>query len=85
MGATDRSAAGSSVFIDSSTRAHGGEHWLGMTADGDSDALSCACVPIVRSRTDVWTIGSHVLGLRDVLITRTDIDVEGSEIVEMIR
>ena len=78
-------AGGAGVFIDNSTLAHGGQHWLEMTDDGGPDALSFAFVAIVRGKTEVWTMGMHVLGLRDVVMKRTDIEAGGFDIVEVIR
>jgi hypothetical protein len=78
-------AGGAGVFIDNSALAHGGRDWLEMTGDGGPDALSFAFVGIVRGRTDVWTMGMHVLGLRDVVMKRTDIEASGMDIVEVIR
>jgi hypothetical protein len=78
-------AGGAGVFIDNSTLAHGGQHWLQVTDDGSPDALSFAFVAIVRGKADVWTMGMHVLGLRDVLMKRADADQDGLDIVEVIR
>src|SRR5712691_1148007 len=78
-------AGGAGVFIDNSTLAHGGRDWLEMTEDGGPDALSFAFVAIVRGQADVWTMGMHVLGLRDVLMKRADADQDGLDIVEVIR
>jgi len=78
-------AGGAGVFIDNSTLAHGAGHWLEMTDDGSPDAVSFAFVAIVRGRTEVWTMGMHVLGLRDVVMKRADVETEGFDIVEMIR
>jgi hypothetical protein len=78
-------AGGAGVFIDNSTLAFGGRHWLEMTEDGGPDALSFAFVGIVRGRADVWTMGMHVLGLRDVVMKRADIEKEDFDIVEVIR
>jgi hypothetical protein len=78
-------AGGAGVFIDNSTVAHGGQHWLEMTEDGGPDALSFAFVAIVRGKTEVWTMGMHVLGLRDVVMNRADIEADGFDIVEVIR
>src|SRR5271165_2489124 len=78
-------AGGAGVFIDNSTLAHGGRHWLEMTEDGGPDALSFAFVAIVRGQTDVWTMGMHVLGLRDIVMKRADIEKHGFDIVEVIR
>ena len=76
-------AGGAGVFIDNSVLAHGGERWLQMTDDGGPDALSFAFVAIVRGKTDVYTMGMHVLGLRDVVMKRVDAD--GFDIIEVIR
>jgi hypothetical protein len=78
-------AGGAGVFIDNSTVAHGGQQWLDMTEDGSPDALSFAFVAIVRGKADVWTMGMHVLGLRDILMKRSDIETDGFDIVEVIR
>ena len=72
------------VFIDNSTVAHGGQHWLEMTDEGGPDALSFAFVAIVRGQTEVWTMGMHVLGLRDVVMKRSDLEA-GFDIIEVIR
>ena len=78
-------AGGAGVFIDNSGLAHGGGHWLDLTEDGGPDALSFAFVAIVRGKTDVWTMGMHVLGLRDIVMRRADIETHGFDIVEVIR
>lgn len=77
-------AGGAGVFIDNCGLAHGGELWIEMTEDGGPDALSFAFVAIVRGKADVWTVGMHVLGLRDVVMKRADVE-EGFDIVEVIR
>jgi hypothetical protein len=76
-------AGGAGVFIDNSGLAHGGGQWLQMTEDGGPDALSFAFVSIISSRADVWTMGMHVLGLRDVVMKRVDAD--SFDIIEVIR
>jgi len=78
-------AGGAGVFIDNSALAHGGGHWLEMTEDGGPDALSFAFVTIVRGQSEVWTMGMHVLGLRDVLMKRADVEENGFDIIEVIR
>jgi hypothetical protein len=78
-------AGGAGVFIDNSALAHGGRHWLEMTDDGGPDALSFAFVAIVRGRTEVWTMGMHVLGLRDVVMKRADMEVGGFDVIEVVR
>jgi hypothetical protein len=76
---------GAGVFIDNSGLAHGGEHWLSMTDDGSPDAISFAFVSIIRGKTEVWTMGMHILGLRDIVMKREDIEKDGFDIVEVIR
>jgi hypothetical protein len=78
-------AGGAGVFIDNSALAHGGQHWLEMTDDGGPDALSFAFVSVIRGKTEVWTMGMHVLGLRDVVMKRTDVEEGGFDIIEVIR
>src|SRR5207253_5301354 len=65
-------AGGAGVFIDNSTLAHGGRHWLEMSEDGGPDALSFDFVAIVRGKTEVGTMGMHVLGLRGGVMKRAD-------------
>jgi hypothetical protein len=76
-------AGGAGVFIDNSALAHGGRNWLEMADDGGPDALSFAFVAIITSQADVWTMGMHVLGLRDIIMKRADAD--GFDIIEVIR
>jgi len=79
------SAGGAGVFIDNSVLAHGGGHWQGMTEDGSPDALSFAFAAIIGGNTEIWTMGMHVLGLRDIVMKRTDVEEGDFDIVEMIR
>ena len=78
-------AGGAGVFNDNSGLAFGGELWLQMTEDGSTDAVSFAFVGIVRSKAEVWTMGFHVLGMRDVVMKRADVEQRGFDIVEVIR
>jgi hypothetical protein len=82
-GAAIVKAGGAGVFIDNSGLAHGGQHWLEMTEDGGADALSFAYVSIISGRKDVWTMGMHALGLRDIVMKRADAD--RFDIIEVIR
>ncbi len=84
-GAAIVTAGGAGVFIDNSTLAHGGRHWLEMTEDGGPDALSFAFVGIVGGQTEVRTMGMHVLGMRDVVMKRADAEADDFGIVEVIR
>jgi hypothetical protein len=76
-------AGGAGVFIDNSGVAHGGQNWIEMTEDGGAEALSFAFVGIIGGRADVWTMGMHALGLRDILMKRADAD--RFDIIEVIR
>jgi hypothetical protein len=78
-------AGGAGVFIDNSALAHGGQHWLEMTEDGGPDALSFAFAGIIRGKEEVWTMGMHVLGLRDLVMKRADVEPDGFDIIEVIR
>jgi hypothetical protein len=78
-------AGGAGVFIDNSALAHGGRNWLEMAEDGGPDALSFAFVAIIRGEADVWTAGMHVLGLRDIMMKRADLESDELDIVEVVR
>lgn len=78
-------AGGAGVFIDNSGLAHGSELWRQMLEDGGPDALSFAFVSIIRGDREVWTVGLHVLGRRDIVMKREDIEVGGYDITEVIR
>ncbi len=78
-------AGGAGVFIDNSAMAHGGQAWLEMTEDGGPDALSFAFAAIIQGRTEVRTMGMHVLGLREVVMKRADADADDRAIIEVIR
>jgi hypothetical protein len=76
-------AGAAGVFIDNCALAHGGENWLAMTDDGGPDAISFAFVSIIRSGTEICTMGMHVLGLREIVMKPADVDE--FDIVEVIR
>ena len=78
-------AGGAGVFNDNSGLSFGGELWLQMAEDGSTDAVSFAFVSIIRGQTEVWTMGFHVLGMRDIIMKRADVEVGGYDIVEVIR
>jgi hypothetical protein len=78
-------AGAAGVFIDNCGLAHGGQDWLAMTDDGSSDAISFAFVAILRGDSEVYTMGMHVLGLRDIVMKRKDAEDEGFDITEVIR
>ena len=61
-------AGGAGVFIDNCTLAHGGQHWLDMTDDGRPERSASPYVTLVGGETEVYTMGMHALGLRDILM-----------------
>ncbi len=77
-------AGGAGVFIDNCALSHGGQNWLEYTDDASPDAVSFAFVSIIRGEHEVHTMGMHVLGLREVVMKRTDIEVQGFDIIEVI-
>jgi len=79
-----RAGAGG-VFIDNCGLAHGASQWIEMADDGSPDALSFAFVAIVRGKQEVWTSGMHILGLPELLMSRSDADADEQAIVETIR
>jgi hypothetical protein len=84
-GAAIVKAGGAGVFNDNSGLAFGGEMWLQITEDGSTDAVSFAFVSIIRGKEEVWTMGFHVLGMRDIIMKRVDVEQKGYDIVEVIR
>lgn len=78
-------AGGAGVFIDNSALAHGGADWLEMADDGDIEAMSFAFTSIIAGRSEVRTMGLHVLGSADIVMRKDDLDPEGSMIIELIR
>jgi hypothetical protein len=74
---------GAGVFIDNSGLAHGGRDWIEMADEGSPDALSFAFVSIVSAQRELWTLGMHVLGFPDLIMSRGDDDRE--TMVELIR
>jgi hypothetical protein len=78
-------AGGAGVFIDNSGLAHGGSDWKELTDDGGTDALTFAFVSIVRGKSEVWTMGMHILGFPEFVIQEADIGPDGDELIEVMR
>jgi hypothetical protein len=78
-------AGGAGVFIDNSAVAHGAGQWLDLTNDSSPEAVSFAFVAIIGGKTEIWTMGMHALGLRDIVMPRIDVEQGGFDIVEVIR
>lgn len=78
-------AGGAGVFIDNCGLAHGGQDWIEMTEDGAEDAVSFAFVNIVAGEQEARTVGMHVMGYPEIVMSRRDLDPEGDAFIEVIR
>jgi len=78
-------AGGAGVFIDNSALSHDGQHWIEMSEDSSSDAVSFAFVNIISGPQEVWTLGMHILGFPDISMSRSDIEQNGEDMIEVIR
>jgi len=78
-------AGGAGVFIDNSLLAHGGADWRAMTDDAGSDAVSFAYIAVIRGDGEIYTMGMHALGLRDLSMKLAYAGDDDSEIVEVVR
>jgi hypothetical protein len=78
-------AGGAGVFIDNSAHSHGGQGWIDMANDGSADAISFAYVSIIHSKSQVYSMGMHILGHPDLVLNRSDLDVDGETMTTMIR
>jgi len=78
-------AGGGGVFIDNSGVSFGGTQWCSLTDDGSRDAMSFACVGIIRGKQQAHTTGMHLFGLPDVLMRPCDLGDDGMVIIEMIQ
>jgi len=64
-------AGGLGVFVDNSGTAHVGRDWLDLTGDPDDGATFPAFVASYANRGKLYSVGMHVLGLRDAVLPRT--------------
>lgn len=83
-------AGGAGVFIDNCALAHGGGAWVEMAdvcrlEDSGPDAVSFAFVSIINGDSEVRTMGMHVLGLRELVKRRSDLDTDAETIIEVVR
>jgi hypothetical protein len=67
-------AGGIGVFVDNGAKAHLGHDWLRLAEDPGDCGLFRAFVSTYRSADDIWSVGMHVLGLRDGVIRRSGDD-----------
>ncbi len=73
-------AGGMGVFIDNSGAAHPGCDWLHLAGDPDDGATLPAFVASYGNEQNIYSVGMHVLGIRDAVMTRTG-DREADDIV----
>ncbi len=64
-------AGGMGVFIDNSGTAHLGRDWLSLTGDPDDGATFPAFIASYASGDKLYSVGMHVLGLRDAILPQT--------------
>jgi hypothetical protein len=66
------SAGGVGVFVDNSGIAHGATDWMKLHDGADDGGVYWAFVIAARSENDeVYSVGMHILGLRDAVIPAT--------------
>jgi hypothetical protein len=64
-------AGGAGVFVDNSGIAHGASDWMTLHDSADEGGVYWAFVTAVRSEEVVYSMGMHILGLRDATIPST--------------
>jgi len=64
-------AGGMGVFIDNSGAGHLGCDWLDLAGDPDDAATFPAFVASYANGDNIYSVGMHVLGLRDAIMPRT--------------
>lgn len=67
-------AGGAGVFVDNGGIAHGSDDWHALTQGADEGGVFWAFVSFIRTKTDMFTMGMHVLGHRDAIMPRTGND-----------
>jgi hypothetical protein len=64
-------AGGAGVFVDNSGIAHGAGDWLTLFDSADESGVYWAFVCAVRTESELYSMGMHVLGFRDAIIPCT--------------
>jgi len=64
-------AGGAGVFVDNSGIAHGATDWLKLLDGAEDGGVYWSFISTVRSNTELYTMGMHVLGFRDAIIPST--------------
>jgi hypothetical protein len=65
---------GAGVFVDNSGIAHGATDWLTLLGDAENGGVYWAFVSTVRNDDELYSVGMHILGFRDVIIPSTGND-----------
>jgi hypothetical protein len=73
-GAAVLAAGGAGVFVDNSGLAHGATDWLTLLDSAKDGGVYWAFVSSVRSESELYSVGMHVLGFRDAIIPSTGND-----------
>jgi hypothetical protein len=75
-------AGGAGVFVDNSALAHGGSDWLALCHPENQETGPIrAFVNVVGAKMEVYSVGMHVLGHRDVVLPRSGHDQNDYEAV----
>ena len=70
-------AGGAGVFVDNSGVSHGASAWLALShIENRETGPTRAFTSKVRSKGDIFSVGMHVLGCRDVVLTASNRDSE---------
>lgn len=78
-------AGGLGAFVDNSGAAMWRDDWLTVVADGSIEALLASLVRRYRSPDEVWSLGMHVIGLRDAVLARSsDAESDGADLNEFL-
>lgn len=70
-GAAIIAAGGCGVFVDNSGIAHGATDWLSLRDSAHNGGVYWAFVSTVRTETELYSIGMHILGCRDAIVPST--------------
>ena len=70
-GAAVIEAGGAGVFVDNSGIAHGASDWLALHKSAGDGGVYWAFVSTVGSKTEIYSVGMHLLGFREAVIPRT--------------
>lgn len=67
-------AGGIGVFVDNGLVAHEARRWREIIEPLDAAAIFLGLVNVLRGESELWTVGMHAMGRRDVRLPRTGDD-----------